>query len=187
VTEQTEILFSSQKISKSHAIVELYGQIDEVSSALDFVTYYAYAAEMLSVATYSEALSRYLSQEILALLSQLYIARCKDDLIFDAKKCENFTNKFNDDILLSNIKAPETHIFVHRWKNEVVLWLNEVRVRIRRLERHLTNMLDEIQNDIYYSSDIQAMRERVIAWLCVIDFVNKLSTFLFNLGVNLNG
>jgi len=158
----TEVLFCQDPVSKNHFIVNLYGLVDEVSSGLNFTLYYAQnneaAEELVNVC---EKLNVFLSQKAIPDMSLAYFHPYVEiDMTPWNKMCAD---------CLSAVGGIEKDGFVLLWKNELSLWINESRTRVRRIERFMIS---------HNNTD---------CWLEMIQFFNQMSDFLFKMGVLLNG
>lgn len=161
-------------MAKSHEIVKLYGLIDELNSSLAFASYHAEKEKIVNLSAYLEALSRFLAGEVLIILSQIYCARSEDELAtVEINKYEDFNNTYGEK--MAQELDDDIQGFVYRWNNNTSLWINEARVRTRRLERYLVSL-----------GDICGTKKKKELWNLSVDFFNNLSTLLFYIGVWVN-
>ena len=182
----TEVLFCEYSVSKSSYIVELYGLIDELSSALSFVLFYSGKMKIeQKIIDLLEETNQFLSKKIIPDISYVYFNSPYRHSQYDIKSWSELEEKF-----ASISKDKKNMGFVSHWSNEIALWLNEARVRARKIERH---MVSAGQNGKHIV-EIQNSECALTNWLCcsknwkkMIDFFNKMSTFMFKIGVELNG
>ena len=158
----TEVLFCNDFVSKSHFIVNLYGLVDEVGSGLNFILYYARnnikAEELVSICG---RLNIFLSQKAIPDISLAYF---HPDIEIDMTQWD----KISAACLLA-VDGIENNGFVLLWENELNLWINESRTRVRKIERFMSS------------------HHGAGHWVDMIQFFNQMSDFLFKMGVLLNG
>jgi cob(I)alamin adenosyltransferase len=182
----TEVLFCPQSVPKSSYIVELYGLIDELSSALSFVLFYSGKMKIeQKIIDLLEETNQFLSKKIIPDISYVYFNSPLNHSEYDMKPWNDISDKF-----ARISKNKKNKGFVSHWDNEMALWLNESRVRARRIERY---MVSSTQNG-GHAIEIKDVDYKLMNWLCcsqpwneMISFFNKMSTLMFKIGVGLNG
>jgi cob(I)alamin adenosyltransferase len=176
----TEVLYCSQPISKNNYIIELYGLIDEFSSALSFVL--NEVNENKEIFILLEKTNQFLSKKVIPDISYIYFnphIEYKTHME-DWSKLENEFFEF--------IQSVESVDFISNWNNNAALWLNESRVRARKIERYMVFIAQNHPYSMSDALDVESIdyHQNSQEWEGIIDFFNELSSFLYKLGVLLN-
>ena len=185
----TDVLFCSSLIPKNSYIVELYGLMDELSSAFNFMLFYAQQSDIIEkeVCDLLQENIYFLSKTIIPETSRIYFTPLYQHEKLEAVKWNFLIDKYR--IILENVDNKK---FVSQWNNELALWVNEARVRTRKIERFMVSPTpnkteDILYNDIFVDKDTLIWLNKSEVWLNLITFFNELSDVLFKVGVLFNG